>query len=64
MLAESDPTISKQHRFWETWNLNMRDPEHLAGAIYLSRISENNNKERNRSADIDPSSGPRRLIRR
>jgi len=25
----SDPTISEQQQFWETWNANMRDPEHL-----------------------------------
>ncbi|MHB8534195.1 MAG: class I SAM-dependent methyltransferase [Sulfuricaulis sp.] len=25
----SDPPISEQQKFWETWNAKMRDPEHL-----------------------------------
>jgi len=29
MRSSSDPTISEQQRFWETWNATMRDPEHL-----------------------------------
>lgn len=29
MPIESDPTISEQQRFWETWNPKMRDPKHL-----------------------------------
>jgi 2-polyprenyl-3-methyl-5-hydroxy-6-metoxy-1,4-benzoquinol methylase len=29
MKTLSDPTISEQKQFWETWNPKMRDPEHL-----------------------------------
>lgn len=29
MQPSSDPTISEQRRFWETWNASLRDPEHL-----------------------------------
>jgi len=29
MQTLSDPTISAQKQFWETWNATMRDPEHL-----------------------------------
>ena len=29
METLSDPTISEQQKFWETWNASLRDPEHL-----------------------------------
>lgn len=29
MQPRNGPTISEQQEFWETWNANLRDPEHL-----------------------------------
>jgi 2-polyprenyl-3-methyl-5-hydroxy-6-metoxy-1,4-benzoquinol methylase len=29
MQTLSDPTLSEQQRYWETWNASMRDPRHL-----------------------------------